>query len=90
MLSFPSVFSSQTASPLLAVNNWSIARKRAFSTYSVIFFGAFGLWLVYFSFLMVRAGIELRRMNYLQTRGLQLSYRFFFLQVSRGPDTMHA
>lgn len=87
-LSFPSLSPLPSRSPLLAVNNWDDGVRRGFLAFSLLFSAAFLLWACAFAALMVLAAVELRRMNYLQTRYLQLSYRFFFLQV-RGRQQDH-
>lgn len=82
VIEFPSIYNSNNRNPVTAVANWSRETKLSFmiAYYSLVV--ALAVWS--FSWLMSlwRNGRMLEGLPYMNTRYLQLSYRFFLLQAS--------
>jgi hypothetical protein len=68
-------------SAVQAVQNWSDALKRTFIAVSVTSFVLVGLWAIWWLATLFVTGRALQRLPYMNTRYIQLSFRFFSMQA---------
>ena len=73
---------SSGRSPVEAVANWPQEVKDTFCTFSLMFLLLFWIWALWWFVTLYRARRALSRLPYMNTRYLQLSYRFFLLQAT--------
>jgi hypothetical protein len=79
---FPSVTkTTDFRSPVLAVNNWPDNIQDAYVIWSVVYFCLFTCWIVWWFRRVYTSGTTLNEVPYMQTRYLQLSFRFFTSQA---------
>lgn len=85
-LLFPSINPTNSVSsqrsPVLAVSNWSFDLQRSFSAVSGTLLSLIVFWVFYWLITLIRTSRKLRNLPYMNTRYLQLSFRFFFMQAS--------
>ena len=85
-LLFPSVNPASSVnsqrSPVLAVSNWSFELQRSFSAVSGTLLSLIVFWVIYWIITLILTSRKLRNLPYMNTRYLQLSFRFFFMQAS--------
>lgn len=81
---FPNVDSTNESdrSPVESVVNWSDKEKLDFISLSVIYLLLLWIWAIYWFISLYQTSQHLKRLPYMNTRYLQLSYRFFLLQAS--------
>lgn len=82
VMQFPTVNTSTVRTPALAVYNWSKDTKVMFIAFSLSFFSLLILWSLWWFSSLWSTAIVLRKVPYMTTRYLQLSFRFFALQAS--------
>ena len=84
-LLFPSVNPANSInsqrSPVLAVSNWSFDLQRSFSAVSGTLLSLIVFWIIYWGITLIMTSRKLRNLPYMNTRYLQLSFRFFFMQA---------
>jgi hypothetical protein len=82
VIEFPSIYNSNNRNPVTAVANWSRGTKLSFMVayYSLVV--ALAVWSMAWLMSLWRNGKMLETLPYMNTRYLQLSYRFFLLQAS--------
>lgn len=68
-------------SPVQAVINWTPQLQLSFTAVSIAQLVLMIIWTVYWLVTLVSTGRQLRNLPYMNTRYLQLSYRFFLLQA---------
>jgi hypothetical protein len=81
-IQFPSIDPSNSRNPLTAVSNWPDITKYMFIGLYVLFTLSLVVWFVLWVRCLFRNGATLQKLPYMNTRYLQLSYRFFFIQAS--------
>ncbi len=79
---FPSVTVNMSRDPLLAVENWSSDTKSVFVAFSIAFLLLLWVWTIWWVLSMYFTGKALKMQRYMDTRYLQLSFRFFTLQAT--------
>lgn len=79
---FPTLSPIIDRNPLLAVYNWSGDTKRVLVGFSVLFLFLLWFWTIWWFFRLHSTGMALKQMRYMDTRYLQLSFRFFTLQAT--------
>jgi hypothetical protein len=82
VIEFPSIYNSNNRNPVTAVANWSRGTKLSFMVayYSLVV--ALAVWSMAWLLSLWRNGKMLETLPYMNTRYLQLSFRFFLLQAS--------
>lgn len=75
-------FLTSERSPVQAVANWPEDVKITFCVFSLLFLVLFWVWAVWWFITLYRARTRLSKLPYMNTRYLQLSYRFFALQAT--------
>ena len=79
---FPSVTgTSDHRSPVLNVSNWPSMVQEDYIVLSIVYFVLFTVWLIWWIIRMYISGNTLNKVPYMQTRYLQLSFRFFTLRL---------
>lgn len=81
-IQFPSMDASSSRNPLTAVTNWPNVTKYAFTGLYLLFSVLLSIWFVFWIKCLFSNGYMLQKLPYMNTRYLQLSYRFFFIQAS--------
>jgi hypothetical protein len=81
-LSFPSITSTLSRSPVEAVAMWNYDTKISFIVFSVVFFGLLWLWIIWWSISLYSTAKELSKYPYMLTRSIQLWFRFFSIQAT--------
>ena len=79
---FPTLSPSIDRNALLAVNNWSGDTKRVLVGFSAMFLFLLWFWTMWWFFSLYYTGQVLKKRRYMDTRYLQLSFRFFSLQAT--------
>lgn len=79
---FPSLSPSMDRNPILAVNNWSGDTKRVLVGFCVMFLFLLWAWTIWWFFSLYYTGQALKKLRYMDSRYLQLSFRFFSLQAT--------
>lgn len=79
---FPSMSRYVNRERLLAVYNWSYTTKQALLGFSVIYLASILIWFIWWFVELYQTGSYLRKIRYMDSRFLQLSFRFFFLQAT--------
>ena len=82
VMQFPSVDHTTNRPPSLAVYNWSRETKVLFIAFSLSFFSLLIIWSLWWFTSLWSTAIVLRKVPYMTTRYLQLSFRFFALQAT--------
>lgn len=82
---FPSVSPSYSRnskrSPVQAVSNWSPDLQYSYTAVSIAVLLLMLIWVLYWLVTLILTGRTLKSLPYMNTRYLQLSYRFFLLQA---------
>ena len=79
---FPSVTgTSDHRSPVLNVSNWPSIVQEDYIVLSIVYFVLFTVWLIWWIIRMYISGNTLNKVPYMQTRYLQLSFRFFYFEA---------
>eukprot|EP01031_Cornospumella_fuschlensis_P047869 gene47869-58645_t len=65
-----------------AVQNWSEALKLDFIGFTMLYLILIWIWALYWLVILYRTGNKLKRLPYMSTRYMQLSYRFFVVQAT--------
>lgn len=65
-----------------AVQNWSDSLKLSFIAFTMIYLILIWAWTIYWFFQLIRTGRKLKKLPYMSTRYMQLSYRFFVVQAT--------
>ena len=73
---------SSDRSPVEAVENWPESVKITFCAFSLMFLLLFWVWALWWFVALLIARRSLSRLPYMNTRYLQLSYRFFIIQAT--------
>ena len=79
---FPSVTKTRDRDPVEAVSEWSKTEKNSFIFFSVSFVVLQWVWTFYWCVLLYRSARKLKELPYMNTRYIQLSYRFFLIQAT--------
>ncbi len=79
---FPTVTKTHGRDPVEAVSEWSSEEKDSFIFFSVSFIVLQWIWTIYWCVLLYQSGKKLKELPYMNTRYIQLSYRFFFIQAT--------
>jgi hypothetical protein len=79
---FPSMSRFVDREPLLAVYNWSSGTKQGLTAASMFYILAILVWFTWWFIELYRTGSYLRKIRYMDSRFLQLSFRFFLLQAT--------
>lgn len=77
VLQFPSITPVDGRSPIESVNNWSYNIKLIFISLSIAFLLLMWAWTLLWFYSLYYTGQALQRLPYMNTRYLQLSFRFF-------------
>lgn len=77
----PSYSTNSRRSPVQAVINWSPDLQYSFTAVSIAVLLLMLLWVLYWLITLILTGRTLKSLPYMNTRYLQLSYRFFLLQA---------
>ena len=79
---FPSITrTTEHRSPVLSVSNWPTVVQEDYIILSIVYFVLFTSWIIWWSRRMYCSGNTLNRVPYMQTRYLQLSFRFFTFEA---------
>lgn len=81
-LSFPSITSTLSRSPVEAVAMWNYDTKISFIVFSVVFFALIWLWILWWCTSLYMTAKELSKYPYTLTRYIQLWFRFFTIQAT--------
>jgi hypothetical protein len=81
-LSFPSITSTLSRSPVEAVSMWNYDTKISFIVFSVFFFGLLWFWIIWWCLSLYLTARELSKYPYMLTRSIQLWFRFFSIQAT--------
>jgi hypothetical protein len=82
---FPGIQAGSNSSKrdaLLAVINWSTSLQTQFITFTLLFLFFFWLWMLIWSIRLYITYRTLKKLPYMSTRYIQLSFRFFSLQAT--------
>lgn len=79
---FPSLSPDIDRNPLLAVYNWSGETKKVLVGFCVVFLFLLWFWTLWWFYKLYQTGDSLKRVRYMDSRYLQLSFRFFSLQAT--------
>jgi hypothetical protein len=79
---FPSISADNTRDSLAAVANWSTVMQVEFITFTFGYLFFFFVWAVAWFIRLFNTHRKLKRLPYMTTRYIQLSYRFFLLQAT--------
>lgn len=79
---FPTVTKSHGRDPVQAVSEWSSEERSSFTFFSVSFILLQWIWTILLCVLLYRSWKKLNELPYMNTRYIQLSYRFFLIQVT--------
>ncbi len=79
---FPTIDPGNDRSPITAVVNWSNRAKLIFTSFYFVLMVSLIIWTVWGFYCLWSCSAVLRRLPYMNTRYLQLWFRFFFLQAS--------
>lgn len=80
VMQFPSVNPTTDRSASLAVYNWSKNTKILFIAFSIGYFVLVCVWMIWWLINLSSTANHLSKLSYMNTRYLQLSFRFFYLQ----------
>jgi len=73
---------SDKRSAVRAVANWSPSEKKYFISFTFTYLILIWGWTVWWFFRLYRTGSTLKKLPYMSTRYIQLSYRYFSLQAT--------
>jgi hypothetical protein len=79
---FPSITPGNTRNALVAVANWSTTMQIEFIVFTFAYLSFIFLWLFAWFVRLFLTHRKLKRLPYMTTRYIQLSYRFFLLQAT--------
>lgn len=79
---FPSVSPGKPRDALVAVANWSTTLQVEFITFTFAYMIFIWIWMIVWFIRLFLTHRKLKRLPYMTTRYIQLSYRFFLLQAT--------
>lgn len=82
---FPGViinFNSKSRNAVEAVSDWNDYMKKEFVSFTFIYLLSIWIWTIWWFIRLYYTGIKLKKLPYMSTRYIQLSYRFFTLQAT--------
>jgi len=82
---FPGIvinFDLKSRNAVEAVNDWSDNVKLQFVSFTLIYLFSIWIWTIWWFIRLYYTGTKLKKLPYMSTRYIQLSYRFFTLQAT--------
>ena len=82
---FPGVivnFDNKSRNAVEAVSDWSDYTKKEFVSFTFIYLLSIWIWTIWWFIRLYYTGVKLKKLPYMSTRYIQLSYRFFTLQAT--------